>query len=339
MVPRVLLVPIKGTFFILGDVMLEIICLLVGFSLLIVGSRILTLGSVDIARRFKISTLAISLTIVSFATAIPELLINIKAMSEGYNTIVIYNLIGSNIINILFILGIICLIKPIKLNDNTIKKEIPLTILATILFVIIALDNLFSGTFNNVITRSDALILILFFFIYIYYMITLIKDRKEIKVIELPKNTLMQSSFYIILGFSMIIVGSIFTVDMIHKISLFGINEKPLTLYLVAFSTAIPELTTCLTALKESKEDLIIGNILGSNIFNICIVLAIPVIIFGNFNINELSIVDMINFLLAAIILFIFAPIKNKIGKLEGVIMFSIFMIYYIYVLLEGVLL
>lgn len=307
--------------------------------MLIVGTRVLLIGAVDIARRFRISTLAISLTVVSFATAIPELLVNIKAMSEGYHTIVIYNLIGSNIINILLILGVVCLIKPIKLNNNTIKKEIPLTILATVLFTIISLDNLFSGTFNNLITRSDALILLLFFFIYIYYMVTLIKQRKEIKVIELPKNSLMQSIFYVILGFSMIIVGSIFTVDMIHKISLFGISEKILTLYLVALISAIPELTTCLVALKESKDDLIIGNILGSNIFNICIVLAIPVILFGNFNINELSIIDTINFLIAAIILFIFAPIKNKIGKLEGVIMLSIFMIYYIYVILEGVIL
>lgn len=319
--------------------MLELICLIVGFSLLIVGTRVLLIGAVDIARRFRISTLAISLTVVAFATAIPELLVNIKAMSEGYHTIVIYNLIGSNIINILLILGVVCLIKPIKLNNNTIKKEIPLTILATVLFTIISLDNLFSGTFNNLITRSDALILLLFFFIYIYYMVTLIKQRKEIKVIELPKNSLMQSIFYVILGFSMIIVGSIFTVDMIHKISLFGISEKILTLYLVALISAIPELTTCLVALKESKDDLIIGNILGSNIFNICIVLAIPVIMFGNFNINELSIIDTINFLIAAIILFIFAPIKNKIGKLEGVIMLSIFMIYYIYVILEGVIL
>lgn len=319
--------------------MLEIICLIVGFLLLIVGTKVLTIGAVDIAKRFRISVLAISLTVVSFATAIPELVVNIKAMSEGYNTIVIYNLIGSNIINTLLILGIICLIKPIKLNNNTIKKEVPLTILATILFTILCLDNLFSGGLDNVITRSDALVLILFFFIYIYYMVTLIKQRKEIKVIELPKNSFLQSSFYVFLGFSMIIVGSIFTVDMIHKISLFGINEKALTLYLVSLTVAIPELTNCLSALKESKEDLIIGNLVGSNIFNICIVLAIPVVIFGNFNINELSIIDIINFVIAAIILYIFAPIKNKIGKLEGVIMLSIFMIYYIYVILEGVLL
>lgn len=319
--------------------MLEIICLIVGFLLLIVGTKVLTIGAVDIAKRFRISVLAISLTVVSFATAIPELVVNIKAMSEGYNTIVIYNLIGSNIINTLLILGIICLIKPIKLNNNTIKKEVPLTILATILFTILCLDNLFSGQIDNIITRSDALVLILFFFIYIYYMVTLIKQRREIKVIELPKNSFLQSSFYVILGFSMIITGSIFTVDMIHKISLFGINEKALTLYLVSLMVSIPELTNCLSALKESKEDLIIGNLVGSNIFNICIVLAIPVVIFGNFNINELSIVDIINFVIAAIILYIFAPIKNRIGKLEGVIMLSIFMIYYIYVILEGVLL
>ncbi len=318
--------------------MLEIICLIVGFIFLIAGTSILIMGTSDIARRGKLSSLSIDIIIVAFATSIPELLVSFKAMISGYSNIVIYNLIGSNIINILFILGLVCIIRPIKLNNNTIKKELPLSIMLAVLFIVLTLDDLFVKGANNILTRSDALVLILFFLIYIYYMITIIKERREIRIIKRPIYSIPQAIFFTIIGFMMILIGSIFAVDMAHKITLFGIDEKMLTLLIIAFATSLPELIVCLTALKNNEQDLIIGNILGSNIFNICIVLALPIIIMGNLNMNCVSIIDILNFLIAAIILLVFAPIKKHIGKIEGIIMFSIFLIYYVYIILEGVL-
>ena len=134
----------------------------------------------------------------------------------------------------------------------------------------------------------------------------------------------------------MIFLGSIFTVDMAYKLTSFGISDKILSVSIIAFATSIPELITCLYFMKNNDEDMIIGNILGSNIFNICIALAIPVIIMGTLNINALSIIDIVNFLLSAIILVLFAPIKEKIGKFESTIMIIIFVIYYGYMLWEG---
>ena len=134
----------------------------------------------------------------------------------------------------------------------------------------------------------------------------------------------------------MIFTGSIFTVDMTHKITSFGINDKFISVTLVAFATSIPELITCLHLIKHNNEDMVVGNILGSNIFNICITIGIPVIIIGNLNLNGLGIIDAINFLIASIILVIFAPIKNKLGKFEGVIMIIILLIYFGYIIWEG---
>lgn len=313
-----------------------IVIFIVGVIFLIAGAKIMVEGAKDIANHFHISSLAIGLTIVAFTTSIPELLVSLKAMYEGYNNIVIFNLIGSNIINILLILSLVSFIKPLKITSSTIKKELPLTILASVMFTILALDDLFSPYKDNQITRIDALILILFFIIYIYYMIKIIKSRSDFKTYESSNYPLSYSIFMTILGFSMIFLGSIFTVDMAYKLTSFGVSDKLLSLSVIAFATSIPELIVCFHFMKNNDEDMIVGNILGSNIFNICITLGIPVIIMGTLNINALSIVDIVNFLIATLILVLFAPIKDKLGKFEGTIMIIIFVIYYGYILWEG---
>lgn len=313
-----------------------IVIFIVGVIFLIAGAKIMVEGAKDIANHFHISSLAIGLTIVAFSTSIPELLVSVKAMYEGYNNIVIFDLIGSNILNILLILSIVSFIKPLKITNSTIKKELPLSILATAIFTILALDDIFIPSKTNQITRLDALVLILFFIIYIFYMVKNIRSRSNIKTYESSNYPLSYSIFMTILGFSMIFLGSIFTVDMAYKLTSFGVSDKILSVSIIAFATSIPELITCLYFMKNNDEDMIIGNILGSNIFNICIALAIPVIIMGALNINALSIIDIVNFLLSALILVLFAPIKEKIGKFESTIMIIIFVIYYGYMLWEG---
>ena len=313
-----------------------IVIFIVGVIFLIAGAKIMVEGAKDIANHFHISSLAIGLTIVAFATSIPELLVSVKAMYEGYNNIVIFDLIGSNILNILLILSIVSFIKPLKITNSTIKKELPLSILATAIFTILALDDIFIPSKTNQITRLDALVLILFVIIYIFYRVKNIRSRSNIKTYESSNYPLSYSIFMTILGFSMIFLGSIFTVDMAYKLTSFGVSDKILSVSIIAFATSIPELITCLYFRKNNDEDMIIGNILGSNIFNICIALAIPVIIMGTLNINALSIIDIVNFLLSAIILVLFAPIKEKIGKFESTIMIIIFVIYYGYMLWEG---
>ena len=316
--------------------MLITICLFVGIMFLVVGTSIMIEGLKDISNRFHNSTLATGLTVVAFATSIPELLVSFRAVMKGYNDLVIFNVIGSNIINILLILSVVSFIKPLKITTSVIKKELPLSIFVTGLFLILSFDDLFVKGADNVLTRSDALVLLLFFGIYLYYMYTVIKTRKEYKTYEAPKYSKSYAILLSVLGFAMIFVGSIFTVDMAYKISMLGISMKVLSASLIAFATSIPEIITCYHFMKNNDEDAIIGNILGSNIFNICITLALPVIIVGNLNMNGMSIIDAINLIIATIMLVIFAPIRNKIGKFESTIMILILIIYYGFILWEG---
>ena len=316
--------------------MLVTICLFVGIMFLVVGTSIMIEGLKDISNRFHNSTLATGLTVVAFATSIPELLVSFRAVMKGYNDLVIFNVIGSNIINILLILSVVSFIKPLKITTSVIKKELPLSIFVTGLFLILSFDDLFVKGADNVLTRSDALVLLLFFGIYLYYMYTVIKTRKEYKTYEAPKYSKSYAILLSVLGFAMIFVGSIFTVDMAYKISMLGISMKVLSASLIAFATSIPEIITCYHFMKNNDEDAIIGNILGSNIFNICITLALPVIIVGNLNMNGMSIIDAINLIIATIMLIIFAPIRNKIGKFESTIMILILIIYYGFILWEG---
>ena len=316
--------------------MLITICLAVGIMFLIAGTFIMILGARDIAARFHISSLAIGLTIVAFATSIPELLVSMRAMFKGYSEIVIFNVIGSNIINILLILSVVSFIKPLKITTSVIKKELPLSIITTALFIMLSLDDLLAPSKNNMLTKSDALVLILFFIVYLYYMYTVIRNRKDFKTYESSRFSLSYAIMLTILGFSMIFVGSIFTVDMAYKISTYGISLKLISASIIAFSTSIPELITCYHFMKNNDEDAIIGNILGSNIFNICITLALPVIIVGNLNMNSLSVIDVVNFTIASLILIIFAPLRNKVGKFESTIMIVLLLIYYGFILWEG---
>ncbi len=316
--------------------MLVTICLFVGIMFLVVGTSIMIEGLKDLSNRLHNSTLATGLTVIAFATSIPELLVSIRAIIKGYNDIVIFNVIGSNIINILLILSIVSFIKPLKLTTTVIKKELPLSIMTAALFIILSLDDLISPSKSNILTRSDALVLVLFFIVYLYYMYTIIKNRKEFKTYEDPKYSKRYALILSILGFAMVFVGSIFTVDMAYKISTYGVSLKLISASLIAFATSIPELITCYHFMKNNDEDAIIGNILGSNIFNICITLAIPVIIVGKLNMSSLSVIDAFNFITSTIILIIFAPIRNKIGKFESIIMMTLLLIYYGFILWEG---
>ena len=316
--------------------MLIILCLIVGITFLIAGSKIMLEGIKDIGARYNYSSLTIGITLVAFGTSIPELLVSLKAMSLGYSDIVIFNVIGSNIINILLILGICSIKNTLKITSNTIKKELPLTICSTLLFIFLSLDDLYKVKADNIITRYDALILIIFFFIYLALMAKNILKKEDSEYYYKPRYSLSYSIIISVIGFLMIFAGSVFTVDMAYELSNLGANLKLISVGLIAFSTSIPELTTCMHLIKQKKDDMVIANILGSNIFNICIVLGIPIIIYGSLNVNSMSIVDIVNFILAAIILYIFAPIRTKIGKFEGIIMIFTLLIYYGFILWEG---
>lgn len=309
---------------------LNIIILVVGFIILIKGADFFVDASSSAAQNFKVSKMLIGLTIVAFGTSAPELAVSISAMLKGSGDIVLGNVIGSNIINALLILGVSSIIRNIKVQNNTVKKEIPFLVLITILLVALMVDNLFDISIIPKISRIDGFIIILIFLIFIYYVIGQARN-KTTEDGEKPKYSLKLSILFVIIGLGAIILGSELVVSSATTIAKkLGVSERIISLTIIALGTSLPELVTSIVAALKRETDLLVGNIIGSNIFNIAIVLGIPVLLFGDINVNSFARLDLIIFIISAIILFIFSFRDYKFSKKEGIIMLIIFACYYV---------
>lgn len=307
-----------------------IILLIIGFIFLIKGADIFVDGSSSTARNFKVSKILIGLTIVAFGTSAPEFAVSMSALASNNTDMVLGNVIGSCILNILLILGVAAIIKPIKIKDNTVKKELPLCLLISTLLVVIFFDIKLGNGIVNQISRSDAFIILLFFTVFVYYLISLARQKKENEEDDKPPLKLGKSLMFIILGLGGIILGSDLVVDNASIIaSKLGISDRVIALSIVALGTSLPELVTTIVSSRKGEQDLLLGNIIGSNIFNICVVLGIPVAIFGTITPSSFQITDIAFFVLSAFILFIFAETKRTISRLEGAIMLVLFAVYY----------
>ena len=316
---------------------LYILLLIVGFILLIKGADILVDGASNLARNLKIPKMIIALTIVAFGTSAPELAVSIKALISGNSDIVLGNVVGSNIFNILCILGISSLFAPMGVKDNTVKKEIPLTILFSSLLMFLSFDNMFDKNIKNIITRTDGIVILLFFTIFIYYLFSVTKKGKKDEI-EKPDYNILKSLIFIIVGLVSIVFGSNMVVDNASLIAkALNVSEKMISLTVVAFGTSLPELVTSIQAARKNENDIAIGNIIGSNIFNIGIVIGLSCMLIGNINASAFNYIDMLVMVFAALLLFILTFKKRKIEAHEGIIMLLVFVIYYTYVILGGI--
>ncbi|MBE6149737.1 MAG: calcium/sodium antiporter [Firmicutes bacterium] len=306
----------------------QILILILGFVLLIKGADIFIDGASSTAQNFKVSKMVIGLTIVAFGTSAPEFAVSMSALISGNNDMVLGNVIGSNILNILLILGIASVICPIKIKDNTVKKEMPLCILMSILLVTLFLDNTLNNETLNQFTRSDAIAVLLFFLVFLYYIFSLAKNKIE-EDTKAPYG-IFKSIIFILLGLAGIIIGSDLVVDSASKIATtLGVSERIISLTVIAFGTSLPELVTSIVSAKKKEQDILVGNIIGSNIFNICIVLAVPVSIFGTISPSSFSFIDLLMLILTSVMLFIFSKTNKKITKSNGIVMLITFIIYY----------
>lgn len=318
--------------------LLQVIILLAGFLLLIKGADIFVDGASSTARNLNVSRLVIGLTIVAFGTSAPELAVSFKAIMAGNGDMVLGNVIGSNIINILLILGVSSLFCTLRVKSNTIRKELPITILMSLLLVTLFVDHLFDQKQVNVISHSDGFVILLFFMVFIYYLFSIIRRKTEADdpntLEDNPQYPMYKSIIFTILGLVGVIIGSHFVVDSASKIAEFlGVSERMIALTVIALGTSLPELVTSIVAAKKGEQDLLIGNIVGSNIFNIGIVLGLPVALFGGVSGVGFTYVDLIIFLVSALILFVAASNDKIISKKEGIIMIFTFIMYYAYVI------
>lgn len=314
---------------------IHLILLIIGFIILIKGADIFVDGASAVAGNFKISKMLIGLTIVAFGTSAPELAVSIKSLLSGSGDIVLGNVIGSNILNILLILGVSSLFHSLGVKNNTVKKELPITILITTLFAVLLSDNLINHTKDN-FTRGDGITLILFFLVFIYYLISM--ARKKIDTDDKTEYMPLSKAFiFTAIGLISIILGSNLVVDHASNLAkLLGISEKMIALTIIALGTSLPELVTSVMATRKGEYDIAIGNVVGSNIFNIGIVTGIPIAILGGISKVSFNQIDLFIMLLSIILLFVFSYKNQKITKKEGIIFLILFVIYYSYVIYIG---
>ncbi len=296
--------------------------------MLIKGADVLVDGASSAALNFKVPKMLIGLTIVAFGTSAPELAVSISSRIAHSDDLVIGNVIGSSIFNILLILGISSIIRPITVKENTIKKELPMQLILSLLLVVLILDITLDGSITNLITRSDALAITLFFLIFVYYLISVSKTHSLFN--EKAPFGIFKSLLFVVIGLAALVLGSKLVVDNATGIAhTLGVSDRIIALTIIAFGTSLPELITSITASIKGEQDLLVGNIIGSNIFNICVVLGIPVAIFGTIKANGFNMIDIAAFILSAIILYMFAKKRQTVGKKEGIFMVLLFILYY----------
>lgn len=315
--------------------LVEVGLLIIGFVVLIKGADWFVDAASSIANHMKISKIIIGLTIISFGTSAPELAVSFKSIISGNHDIVMGNVIGSNILNILLILGVCSLFRKIYIKENTLKKEIPIMILLMSLLSVLLSDSLFDSSMTNNLTRSDGIVILFFFIFFIYYIISQAKN-KIFENPEIKKMSLGKSVIFTIIGIGMIIIGSDLVVDSASNIAkIMGVSEKMIGLTIIALGTSLPELVTSVVAVKKGESDLAIGNVVGSNIFNIGIVLAIPVCIFGGIDKITINYIDLSVMILSGILLWIFSLSSKNINRKEGIVFLLIFVIYYGFIILN----
>ena len=312
--------------------MKDLLILVVGFLVLIKGADLFVDAASSLAANLKISKMLIGLTIVAFGTSAPELAVSIKSLISGNGSIVLGNVIGSNIMNILLILGIASLFHFLKVKEVTKRKELPYLLILTITFSLLLSDNLFNKNISNNFTRIDALVICVLFIYYIFHLVKLAKSQKR-KTKEKPKYKIFPSIIFTIIGIVCIIFGSNFVVDATVSLTReFGVSERLISLTIVAFGTSLPELVTSVTATRKNEYELALGNIVGSNIMNIGLVIALPVLLFGSISNITFSYLDLIIMNISVILLLLFAQ-KEKITFKDGITFLIIFLLYYIYVI------
>jgi len=314
------------------NIVINVIFIILGFLLLIKGADIFVDGISSTAVNFKIPKLIISLSIVAFGTSAPELAISFQGLLNETGDVVLANVVGSTIVNTLLIIGIAAIVKPIKVKNETIKKQLPLHLIIILVFAL-----LFS--FDQTVEQTDAFILVIMFFYFVYYIYKFAKRQTPLfSPKEKPKWNIFWSIGYSILGLAMIIFGSDIAVDNCIELAYaIGISEKLITMFILVIGTSAPELILAITSAKKNEFDIILGNIIGTNIFNIGFVLGLPVLLISSVTSLDFSIVDMFAMVLAGVYLYEYSKDDRILTRKEGVFMVSIFVVYYIYIIINGI--
>ncbi|MBA3985892.1 MAG: calcium/sodium antiporter [Flavobacteriales bacterium] len=315
--------------------MIDILLLLGGFVALIYGADKLVDAASGLAAKFGISNIVIGLTIVAFGTSAPELVVNVIAAINDNTEMVLGNVLGSNIFNVLGILGISAIIYPLAVKTNTTWYEIPLSLLAAFVIIIVAADIYLNVSVTNIVSRGDAIILLLFFSVFLVYNIAISKSDTSEDAIEIKNYTTLKAILFIVIGLAGLVIGGQLIVTSATSIAQsFGLSERVIGLTIVSIGTSLPELATSIVAVRKKNVDIAIGNVVGSNIFNIFFVLGVsafitPVVV------ASASFIDILLNIVAGILLFlfVFTGKYRRIDRWEGIVLLTLYVGYLIYLI------
>lgn len=312
---------------------INVLILFLGFFLLIIGAGKLIQGSSNIARRFNLPEIVIGLTIVALGTSAPELVINVVAAIKGQSAMVLGNVIGSNIFNVLMILGIASLISGLSVKRNTTWLEIPLSMMGALLVLVVVSDKYLDKGSENLISRIDGIVLLCMALIFLVYNLELAKNENGNNIEQIKVKPVFWSICWLAVGVTGLVIGGRLIVDSAVSISReLGISERVIAITVVSVGTSLPELATSIIAVRKGKVDLAIGNVVGSNIINIFFVLGISSIIHP-IQVSDNSFLDIGVNLIAGTLLFLFLLFGSG-RKLMGWNGLIFLLLYFVYILL-----
>ncbi len=325
----------------LSLIYMDLFFLILGVVLVLWGADKLTDGATGLARRFQVNDLVIGLTVVAFGTSLPEFVTSLFAAIKGSSAISLGNVIGSNIFNTLVIVGMTALTRPIWVSKSTLAKDIPFALLSSLVFGVLCLDLWFNATDENYISRGDGLILLFFFVIFMYYTFSIARNKNEGE--QVTEASLVQEAsmpywkigLYIVLGLvGLVLGGNLFVSGASGIAADLGVSEAVIGLTLVAGGTSLPELATSIVAAKKGNSAIAIGNVIGSNIFNVFFVLGICSFI-SPMNATSVSLTDIFILIFSMLLMWGFASTSRKISRWEGLVMVVLYCSYVTYLILN----
>jgi K+-dependent Na+/Ca+ exchanger related-protein len=310
----------------------------VGLVLILFGANFLTEGSADLAKRMRVSDFVVGLTIVAMGTSMPEFVVSFMSALQGKADVAVGNVVGSNLFNGLFILGVTALILPLKYTRGNLKKDIPFGVLAAVVLFVVASDTLIEGASANVISRTEGLLMLGFFIIFMIYTVYSAQGPRRTKRVKQPvvvKRKLWLSLVMLIGGLGgLIIGGDLFLDNAIILAQQMGVSESVIAVTLLAGGTSLPELSASVVSAIKKKPGMALGNVIGSNIFNIFFVLGTSAAV-APLTTGDIIPADMIAVIAASVLLFVCAYTFKKatLDRTEGVIFILLYVGYIVWLL------
>lgn len=311
--------------------------MIVGIAAVLLGADRLTEGASALARRLHVSEMVIGLTIVAAGTSAPELFVSLLSALKGTPDLAVGNVVGSNIMNAMLIVGCAAMVAPMTISRNTVRKDIPFAVLASVMLVMACMDGSLTATIaGHQISRIDGIVLLVGYALFMYYTLTHAKADETFTDGVVKQSSVWLNVCYVVIGLTGLVVGSDWFVGSAsHIASSLGIGESVIGLTIVAGGTSLPELATSVVAARKGQSAMAIGNVIGSNVFNVLMILGITAVVCP-MQIQGITLIDLLMTLISVVMVWLFARTRYTVARWEGAVLVLVFMIYMAWLLVKA---